>query len=291
MSAKPSSHTPTPVRTRPRFSLRALLILLTLAAVGFAWFGQWQAAKLQEENARQYILNHGGSVAQFNGWEIERREWWVRGLSLVVPRHCLYTVKSVYLERYADDSMLSHLYDLPHLQELDLRASRITDAGMVHLRRMTDVRTLNLENTAIGDAGFAQLSKNCRIEYLWLGDTRLTTASLPQILQNRGLTHLSLDGMELANDDAARLAELPKLEVLALRGTKVTSNVVHSLQKLPQLKHLYLMGTAVDDAAVPELLKLRLQSLDIRFTQISEEGQRALEKHVQYCEGDSLIRP
>lgn len=84
---------------------------------------------------------------------------------------------------------------------------------------------------------------------------------------------------------------LPRLEVLALRGTKVTSNVVPSLQKLPQLKHLYLMGTAVDDFAVPGLLKLRLQSLDIRFTQISAAGQRALKKHVQYCETDALIQP
>jgi hypothetical protein len=284
MSAPSRSQTPTTFRQWPRFSLRGLLVLITLAAGGFAWFGQWQAAKLREEQAGQWILHHGGTVGEFNGWEIERREWWVRGLAIVVPRHCLYTVQSVYLERKADDTMLPHLFDLPHLQTVDLRESRITDAGMVHLRRLSDLRTLNLEDTANGDAGFAQLSKNRRIEYLWLGDTKLTPASLPQILQNRGLTHLALDGMELADDDAARLGELQKLEVLALRGTKVTSSVVPALQKLPQLKHLYLRGTAVDDSAVPELLKLRLQSLDIRFTQISREGHAKLRQSVQYLE-------
>ena len=291
MSAPSPTQTPSRLRSLARFNLRALLVLITLAAGGFAWFGQWQAAKLREEQARQWLLDHGCTVGQFNGWEIEKRKWWVRGLSLVVPEHCLYTVQSVYFERKADDDMLPCLFDLPHLQTVDLRESRVTDAGLVYLRRLSDVRTLNIEDTAIGDAGFAHLAKNRRIEYLWLGDTRITPASLPQILQNRGLTHLSLDGMELADNDAARLVELQKLEVLALRGTKVTSSVVPTLQKLHQLKHLYLRGTAVDDSAVPELLKLDLQTLDIRFTQIGAEGQRALKKHVQYCETDALIQP
>jgi hypothetical protein len=284
MSASSTSQARVAFRTWPRFSLRVLLVLITLAAGGFAWFGQWQAAKRREEQARQWILDHGGSVGQSNGWEIERREWWARGLSLFVPRHCLYTVNSVYFEGKADDATLQYLFDMPHLQAVDLRESRITDAGLIHLRRLSDVRTLSLENTSIGDAGFAHLAKNRRIECLWLGDTRLTRACLPQILQNRGMTHLSLNGLPITDADVSRLVELPRLEVLALSKTQITSQAVVSLRQLPRLKHLYLMRTAVDDSAIPALEQLQLQSLDIRFTKISRDGQARLKETVQYLE-------
>ena len=285
MSAAPEPSLPSKPRNWPRFSLRVLLLLLTLSAGGFAWFGQWNAAKQREERARQWILNHGGSVGQFNGWEIERREWWIRGLSLVVPRECLYTVQSVYFHK-ADDAMLPCLLDLPHTQTLDLRESRVTDAGLVYARLLSDLRTLSLEGLRISDEGLQHLAKNRRIERLWLGDTQLTATSLPIVLQNRGLTHLSLDGWPISDAEVAKLVELRDLEVLALRETQITSQAVASLRQLPKLKHLYLIRTAVDDAALPDLMQMRLQTLDIRFTQISIEGQRALKKHVQYCETD-----
>src|SRR5688500_10561911 len=114
------STTPNPPPRRwPRFSLRGLLVTISLAAIGLATLSNWIAAKHREERARQWMLTHGGGVGQFTDREIRWREWWVRGLSLVLPRDCLYTVESVSLDK-ADDSKLAHFVDLPYIREVNV---------------------------------------------------------------------------------------------------------------------------------------------------------------------------
>ena len=59
-----------------------------------------------------------------------------------------------------------HLKGLTNLQSLDLRKTKITDAGLVHLKGLNKLQWLYLMGTKVTDAGVSDLKKslpNCEI--------------------------------------------------------------------------------------------------------------------------------
>jgi len=62
-----------------------------------------------------------------------------------------------------------HLTGLAALETLDLRGTKVTDAGLAHLAGLTALKELNLSRTQVTDAGVAKLQKalpNCSIDTL-----------------------------------------------------------------------------------------------------------------------------
>jgi hypothetical protein len=47
-----------------------------------------------------------------------------------------------------------HLEGLTRLRWLNLRDTKVGDAGVDHLMRLTELRTLNLRRTSVSDAGW-----------------------------------------------------------------------------------------------------------------------------------------
>lgn len=265
-----------------RYNLRVLFVCFTLAAVGLSLLSNWIAAKHREERAREWMLNHGAIVAQFNNRDPQWREWWVRWLSLVLPRDCFYSVKSVSC-RYADDDNLVPFADLPHVREISLEGCHITDEGLAHLRHL-ELEFVELSETQISDAGLAHLQRNRQVTQFWLKQTRITDASLPFIARNRKLTHLDLGKTAVSDAGVQLLAGLPELEVLGIHGTQVTPKCLSTLQQLPKLKYLYLMRTEMDDSVIPALGQLtNLRQLDLRYTKITPEGCEKLRTALPSC--------
>lgn len=270
-------------RRWPRFSLRMMLLVIAVSAAGLGLLSRWIAAKQREERARQWIMREGGGVGRYTDRDLRWREWWVRGLSLVLPRECFYAVHSVSFEK-ADDATLARFVDLPHVREVNFDGARITDRGIAHLRHLDRLEFLELSETLISDAGLAHLQHNRRVKQFWLEKTQVTDASLPFIAKNRGLTHLDLDDTRVTDAGVDLLAGLPELEVLALRGTKVTPRVMTTMEQLPKLKYLYLKHTAIDDSVVPQLGRLaKLSQIDLRFTQITPAGCAELRQALPSC--------
>ena len=65
------------------------------------------------------------------------------------------------------DAGLVHLKGLTNLQNFSLWAAPVTDAGLVHLQGMTNLKILDLRDTKVTDAGVAELKQalpNCEIK-------------------------------------------------------------------------------------------------------------------------------
>jgi hypothetical protein len=268
-----------------RFSVRTLLVAITLLAIFLAAFVHWRDAKRREDLAAQATLNRGLSVAWVDGRPLAERPRSVQLLALVLPEYCLRTVYWVDFPRDPPDHELALLDDLPNLTSLDLNeCPRITPQGLKHLRSLYHLERLSLKQTPVGDAGLAHLDHAHGLKQLWLGKVGLTQASIPWIASNRGLTHLSLDGAAIGDESMPLLATLDQLEVLVLRDTQLTSRGAAHLSQLPQLKHLYLFGTRIDDAGLAHLASMStLQTLDVRQTAITPTGLSQFKQSQPQC--------
>jgi hypothetical protein len=69
-----------------RFSLRTLLIVVSILAVALAGFAFWRDGKRREEVAADWLLDHGASVAHLDGRPLEQRPLWVQRLAIVQCR-------------------------------------------------------------------------------------------------------------------------------------------------------------------------------------------------------------
>ncbi len=135
-----------------------------------------------------------------------------------------------------DDAGLEILKDLPSLKYLDLHEAPITDAGLEHLKDMTTLQELHLGGTKIGDAGLAHLK-------------RLT-----------GLVRLDLT------------------------GTKISSAGLKNITGLTAPHSIWLTNTQIDDAAVEHLKGLStLQSLWIDETNVTAAGVTKLRTALPHC--------
>ena len=268
-----------------RFSLRSLLVVVTLLAIGLGVFAYWRDAKRREAAAGDWVLNHGGSIAEFNSREAANPPWWVRCLAQTMPKQSLRTVTFVDFLKDPTDADLAILRDLPNLKQLNLNhAANITPARLAPLASLTKLEVLYLMNTPVGDAGLAHARNLHGLKEIWIENTGITDASMPWIASNPELTHLGVAGTRITDKYAPLLARLQNLEVLALRDTQITSRGLAEIAKLPRLKHLYLMRTAVDDEGLQRLAKIEsLNTLDVQLTRVTAAGRERFQRARPDC--------
>ncbi len=106
------------------------------------------------------------------------------------------------------DSQLALLAPVAEqVMDLNLAATKVSDAGMTSLKGLKNLRVLHLEKTAISDAGVASLTGLPELRYLNLYGTKVTDAAL------------------------ASIKAMPKLEKVYLWDSKVTEPAVDALKK------------------------------------------------------------
>ena len=117
------------------------------------------------------------------------------------------------------DDGLAVLEGKPNLRWLELRKTKVTDAGIKHLRGM-HLEALDLSTTKVGDDGLANLSE---LEFPYL-----------ETLALEGLPNVTDKGI-------SQLAGFKSLEFLSVAGTKVTrKGAEHLRSKIPGLT---ILGT------------------------------------------------
>lgn len=75
------------------------------------------------------------------------------------------------------DAGLEQLGRMRHLKRLELRGSKISDAGLVHFQAFPDLDFLVLSETAVSDAGLPQLTKLDKLRQLDLRKCQATTTA------------------------------------------------------------------------------------------------------------------
>lgn len=122
------------------------------------------------------------------------------------------------------------------LQNLDLGATRISDAGVAHLGGLHKLESLYLSDTQVGDEGLAYLRDLRRIRALQLSGTKVTDAGLEHLRNMQRLEWLTLSRTGITDAGLIHLTVLPRLRYLHLKGTAVTAaGMIELLRALPAL--------------------------------------------------------
>ena len=147
---------------------------------------------------------------------------------------------------------------------VDLQDAQLTDNDIARFESMTQLEHLNISGNEITDEGLAHLAGLTNLQYLDVGFSLIT---------DDGLQHLE------------RLAQLQSLLLNGLDDeNQLTDKGVLHLLSLGQLQELHLNSAHISDDSVDTLLKLqKLRTLDISWTQITEEGYQRLRKGLPDC--------
>ena len=191
-----------------QFSLRGLLITVTLCAIACSWLGvRLRHAKQQREAAAE-IEKLGGKIS----WSEPSGTEWERSL-------------------LGDDFFQD-------VEFVDLQHTRVTDEDLVCLKPMRHLKCVNLCWTTITDDGLQHLNGLEQLEYLYLSWTCVTDAGLERLKGIRKLRVLHIDSLtEVTGAGLENLKQLNHLQELSLSGTLVEDADVEKLQKaLPNCK-------------------------------------------------------
>lgn len=161
--------------------------------------------------------------------------------------------------RFCDEHM-DLLTRLPHVRELNLSYTYITDDGLMHLPRLKHLEVLKLQGADIGDDGMRYVGK-------------LT-----------GLRELHLSYTHISDDGLVHLSRLRNLEKLFVNGTQIGDRGVESIATLGRMKVLFASETNISDEAVPALGSMQsLVQLNIYSTRIFDKGHASLREMLPNC--------
>ncbi len=217
---------------RFQFSLRAMLVVLTLTSLAFA--ALVRSAKRQKV-AVTAIRQSGGTV-MYDYHETAPRTMSTAG-GRTAPKWLRELVGDEYFQRPVwiqffgsakDDRWVQAMADLPSTKYLLLAENDVDDQILERIAPLPKLEELHLSNSKVTDLGFRELRKFRRLRWLVADRTLITDEAL------------------------AELTSLP-LEELNLRETRVTDAGILSLAKLTRLKKLDVRRTAVTAAGVARL--------------------------------------
>jgi hypothetical protein len=200
-------------------------------------------------------------------------------LDLALPhgqeRLCL---RSVELGPKAENEDLAELAALglgrlPHLRELRMRESRVTDAGLALVAPLVELERITL-GAATTDAGLAHLRGLPALRVLDLSRTRITGASLDTVGQFPALACLNLQRTSITNDDLVRLKGSRELLILDLSATSISDAGLVHLKDLPHLSALLLIETPVTDEGLKHLAQVpQLRWLFLAGSKVTPRGR------------------
>jgi len=200
MPNTPDRQTPAkmPRRRLYQFSLRALLIFVTLAGCGFGWLG-WRIREAREQQAAVAAIQKLGGYVTYDyqipysgTYELRtepRAPVWLRA---VLGDDFFRTVKAVsFYGTSATDSDLECLKPFSELASLCL-SPNMTDAGLCSVKRLPGLEDLTLCGTNITDEGLKHLAEFPRLGFLSFYNARLTEAGVEQLKRSTQLVAITL---------------------------------------------------------------------------------------------------
>ena len=266
MLADMATDTPTQKLRWFQFSLRTLLVFVTLCVLACSWL----AVKMERARKQRAIVDEirklGGQV-EYKG-SLLGEDFFAKVVAVRLPP----PLSDGNLEH-----LRKHLEGLTQLRELSLHDTQLSDAGLQHLKGLTQLKRLDLINTQVSDAGLEHLKGLTKLKWLDFNNTQVTDAGLEHL---KGLTKLeSLDFSNTQVTDAGleHLKGLKQLELLSLTETKITDGGLERLKGLKKLWLLNLGGTQLTDAGLEHLKGLmNLHYLDLEDTQVTDAGLQHL---------------
>jgi hypothetical protein len=135
------------------------------------------------------------------------------------------------------DAIAKMLKDLPHLEQLGLRHTKLHDDGMTGLATMKKLRVVDLGDTRINGSGLKNVATAGQLEKLDLWHTKVTDANLIHLKDLKSLRWLILAETTIGDEALVHLEGLTGLAYLDLRHTAITPAGARAMRRaLPKCK-------------------------------------------------------
>jgi hypothetical protein len=208
---------------RPRlrwyqFTIRSLLVLTALVAIGSSWFVVKKQKADRQRAAVRAIEAMGGQVFYDcqGGIAHTYNPIWLR--AWLGDDFFGQVTDAYFFDSDVTDDGLEYIGQLAQLKVLVFHNAKISDAGLEHLKGLTQLTLLRLCNTQVTDEGIKELQQalNCQIERV---------NGLNQV------EALYLDNSQVTDAGLESLKGFTKLRLLHIHNTKVTDEGVKKLQE------------------------------------------------------------
>jgi hypothetical protein len=265
-----------PRRRWLRFSLRSLLILITVLSI---WLGvkvnqarrQKEAVAALRELGALVRYEHQKLDSKPNAYDTEKDlsvPGWLRDLA---GDDFFQTVVHVHFLRPVTDEDLIHLAALPRIERLVLTDNQkdVTDAGLAHLPRPDRLVHFVAYGTSLGDDFIRRLADSDRLEMFGLFGGRVTDDGLRSLGALPRLTALAIENTHVGDAGLDALDGMPALTAVRLGGKQFTDAALARLARHKNLSSLYLIDTSITDDGLKHLatlptLELSLESSNVR---------------------------
>lgn len=237
-----------------RFSVRSLLVLITLCGLALGAFTIFVHSHIQAYHLEQQML------AEWNRLElVVTAETAARGPAWLQKwkdgKYAQRVVNLSIQSRSFSETELAKLRRLEYLQWLRIESdAEITDEALSKLANVAILDTLYLANTHVRCTGTGELSR-LNLRSLIVSGDRFTNDDAEWIHDLQELTHVQLRA-PVTGGDVKSLASLPKLESLKIVSDQFTDDGLAHVSQLVNLRFLDL-ECPVSDAGMEHLIPLK----------------------------------
>ena len=150
-----------------QFSLRSLLIFVTLCAIPCSWLAvKLQQAKRQREAVAEIVKANG---AVYYDWECDKDGH----RSIAFP----WRPTPTWWQNLLGDDLFQSV------TRVNLPSGQVTDADLEHLKYLSQLEVLLIDNTQVTDAGLENLKGLKHLNRLYLSETKVTDEGIKRLQQ------------------------------------------------------------------------------------------------------------
>ena len=208
------------VRRRAKFSLRTLLLFVTLSSCLLASLMVAVDGDGRERRVLARISELGGSYhCEHVG------PTWLQGILGAIGRpNSQKVVRIAALDGtpVTDRDLEFFAESAADLRFLMINRASITDQGLEHIGRLSRLQCLVVSRTNISDKGLVHLARLPDLWYLDLSYNEITGESLVHVKRMDSLRYLELNGTRISDADLDEIAQMPSLLRIGVADTQVT---------------------------------------------------------------------
>ncbi len=186
-------------------------------------------------------------------------------------RH-LPDLQQIKLSKNATEDHLMALAVLPHVYTLDLRGSKVTDAGIRFVVMHKGLMDLHIDDTKVGDAGLKEITHLEHLRRLNMRNTPVTDQGMQQLIRLRTLDELTV-GAGISDEGLKEIGKMTWLKALRVAGDDITGKGLKELAPLKNLVQLSVISKKLVDHDLKELATFpNLSSVSLTCPQITDKG-------------------
>jgi Leucine-rich repeat (LRR) protein len=288
-SSPSESKKPPRRRWRFQFSLRSLLIFVSVCGALSGWIGTMLKRVHDQRAVVKKIQNLGGEVyydyQKTEGrWGIQTKNeppgprWlrWMLGDDFFANAEYVF-FNSLQIVLKEED--LALLRDLPNIKDIAVFSPGITDQGLEILGSLPNLEGLNLSDAkSITGEGLGRLENAQKLKSLTLYGVAVNDSTVAHIDKLANLQSLQLVKTSVTDDGLASIARLSHLKYLDifLNGS-LTYKSLNSIGQLQSLESLCIIGNSAFDRDFDRLKALhKLKTLKINSCSFHDEDMEIL---------------